>query len=282
MSATNARERFTELVQREGQGAGKCLALDRAALLIAAEEYHELVIENYLEELDRFAERVSSNLHRDAGPHETLDRMRKVLVEEEGFTGNTEEYYDPRNSFLNDVLDRKTGIPIALSTVYMEVGRRIGFSLEGIGFPGHFLVKHVTKAEEILIDPFHRGEVLTTEDLQSRLDTSFDGRVRLAPALLRPVNTPELLFRMLSNLKSIYIHTRDSTRALAAVERMLVLDPEQTQEHRDRGVLLARLERPYEALSVLARYRELEPDASDADDVDSLMEQLRTKIGMAN
>lgn len=283
MTATNPRVSFTELVKRGRQEReGTCLALDRAALLIAAEEYRELVVETYLTKLDQLAERVSSKLHREAGPHETLDRMRKVLVEEEGFTGNTDEYYDPRNSFLNEVLDRKTGIPIALSTVYLEVGRRVGFSLQGIGFPSHFLIKHVALNDEMIIDPFHGGELLSTQDLQSRLDASFGGRVRLEPTLLRAVTTSQLLFRMLANLKSIYLHTRDPARALAAVERMLVLAPEQSREHRDRGVLLARLERPYEALSVLAQYRELEPDASDADDVDSLMEQLKTKIAMAN
>ena len=280
MTATNPRECFTELVRQERDGA--CLALDHAALLIAAEEYRELVVETYLERLDVLAERVRTKLHRDAGPHETLDRMRKVLVEEEGFTGNAEEYYDPRNSFLNEVLDRKTGIPIALSTVYLEVGRRIGFSLQGIGFPGHFLIKHVTDGDEMIIDPFHRGALLSKQDLESRLETSFGGRVRLEPPLLRAVTNSELLFRMLSNLKSIYLHARDSARALAAVERMLVLAPGQSREQRDRGVLLARLERPYEALAVLARYRELEPDAADADDVDSLMEQLKTRISMAN
>lgn len=277
MSRPNPRESFTALVH-----GGSCFALDHAALLIAAEEYCNLVIETYLSKLDRLAERVAAQLHSDAGPYETLDRMRTVLCEEEGFTGNTQEYYDPRNSFLNEVLDRKTGIPIALATVYMEIGRRIDFRLDGIGFPGHFLVKHVTPNEDIIVDPFHGGQILRRDDLQSRLDASFGGRVRNEPSLLRSVTSTELLFRMLSNLKAIYLHTRDSARALAAVERMLVLDPKQSREQRDRGVLLARLDRPYEALSVLARYRELEPDAQDADDVDSLMEQLKTKIAMEN
>jgi regulator of sirC expression with transglutaminase-like and TPR domain len=277
VNGTDPRASFTELVHGRD-----CIPLDRAALLIAAEEYRDLVINTYLTKLDRLAERVAVQRHGDAGPYETLERMRAVLVEEEGFTGNTEEYYDPRNSFLNDVLDRKTGIPIALATVYMEVGRRIDFRLEGIGFPGHFLIKHVTQTEEIIIDPFHEGEVLQREDLQMRLDASFGGRVRHEPTLLRSVTVNELLFRMLSNLKAIYIHTRDPARALAAVERMLVLNPLQSREQRDRGVLLARLDRPYEALSVLARYRELEPDASDANAVDTLMEQLKTKIAMEN
>ncbi len=278
MSATSHRTSFTELVQTGGDN----FALDRAALLIAAEEYHELSIECYLSKLDDLAERVASHLHGDAGPHETLTRMRTVLVEEEGFSGNTEEYYDPRNSFLNDVLDRRCGIPIALSTVYMEVGRRIGFCLQGIGFPGHFLVKHCTPSEQIVIDPFHTGRIMADEDLQSQLDTNFGGKIRHEPKLLSTITSRQFLFRMLSNLKSIYVRARDTERALAAVERMLVLAPENSREHRDRGVMLAQLNRPLEALSMLVKYRKLEPDADDADGVDSLMKQLKVKIGMCN
>jgi regulator of sirC expression with transglutaminase-like and TPR domain len=278
MTEGNHRARFTELVQTGGDN----FALDRGALLIAAEEYPELSIESYLSKLDKLAERVASQLHGDAGPYETLTRMRTVLVEEEGFLGNTEEYYDPRNSFLNDVLDRRCGIPIALSTVYMEVGRRIGFCLQGIGFPGHFLISHRTPSEEIVVDPFHTGRILTDADLQSQLDSNFGGRIRHDPKLLSTITSRQFLFRMLSNLKSIYVRARDTERALAAVERMLVLAPENTREHRDRGVMLAQLDRPLEALRVLAGYRELEPDADDADGVDSLMEQLKVKIGMNN
>lgn len=278
MSSASHRQRFIELVLNDQTA----LSLDRAALLIAAEEYGELPIDHYLAKLDSLAERVAKRLHGDAGPYETIDRLRKVLAEEENFTGNADDYYDPRNSFLNEVLDRKTGIPIALSTVYMEVGRRIGFRLEGIGFPGHFLIKHVTTSEEIIVDPFHDGRVLQDDDLQSQLDTQFDGRVRLEPKFLEAVTTRQLLFRMLSNLKAIYVHSRDSERALAAVERMLILAPEQSREQRDRGVLLARLDRPYEALSVLGRYRQQEPTAPDGEDVDTLMEQLKLKIGMSN
>ena len=278
MRATDHRASFAEIVQAGGED----FALDRAALLIAAEEYDELSIDSYVEKLDRLAERVASRLHGDAGPHETLTRMRVVLVEEDGFSGNTEEYYDPRNSFLNEVLDRRLGIPIALSTVYMEVGRRIGFCLRGVGFPGHFLIKHCAGSEEIVVDPFHQGRIVADDDLQAQLDKSFGGRVRHESKLLDAITSREVLFRMLSNLKSIYVRSRDAARALAAVERMLVLSPDNSREHRDRGVLLAQTGRPLEALAVLANYRELEPDAEDADSVDSLMEQLKVKIGMSN
>ncbi len=273
-----ARANFRELIESTGDD----FELDRAALLIAAEEYPALSVETYLTKIDRLAERVDSRLYCDAGPHETLERMTQVLVEEEGFSGNASQYHDPRNSFLNEVLDRHLGIPITLSTLYLEVARRISFDLQAVGYPGHFLVKHASSDEEIVVDPFHGGSILGHEELQSRLNTCFGGRVQHEPKLLRPTSRRMLLFRMLGNLKSIYLRERDSARALAAVERMLLLAPNTLGEQRDRGVLLARLERPLEAVQELARYRQSAPDAPDADDVDALIEQLKTKIGMSN
>jgi regulator of sirC expression with transglutaminase-like and TPR domain len=208
--------------------------------------------------------------------------MREVLADEEGFVGDREHYYDPRNSYLSDVLDRRTGIPIALSIVYLEVARRIGFDLVGVGFPGHFLVKCQSPGGEIILDPFDEGRVLDDAKLQSMLDQSFGGQVRHRPSLLRSVTTRQLLYRMLLNLKHIYLRCNDTGRALAAVERMLLVDPTQHDEHRDRGVLLAGLDRPLESLRSLARYRELVPDADDGPRVDSIMEDLRVRVGMDN
>ncbi len=278
MISQGARADFTELVASLEDG----FQLDRAALLIAAEEYPELPIDCYVVELDVLAQRVVEKLHPDAGPHEVLRRMRHVLVEQEGFSGNPNDYYDPRNSYLNDVLDRRVGIPIALSTVYLEIARRIGFPLHGVGFPGHFLIKHPGADGDIVIDPFHGGKVLEHRDLECRIQTMFKGRVKNDASLLDPVTPRQLLFRMLGNLKSIYIRAGDSTRALAAVERMILLSPSHHREQRDRGVLLTRLDRPLEALQALALYRKLVPQASDAERVDSMLEDLRRQVGMAN
>ena len=272
-----ARTKFASIV-----GAPELLELDRAALLIAAEEYPELPVDSYLVELDALAEQVRARIHGDAGPHETLNHLRAVLADQEGFTGNTDEYYDPRNSYLNEVIDRRMGIPIALSTVYMEVARRIGFSLTGVGFPGHFLVKHEAPAGDIVVDPFNGGTIVESDELAERLHQQFGGRVQPSPNLLAPTTTRQLLFRMLGNLKAIYVNEGDCRRALAAVERMLLLDPDEPRESRDRGVLLTRVGRPLEALHALSRYIEQFPTAADVSDVKLMIDRLRVTIGMDN
>ena len=275
---TAARESFKRLV--ESPSGIEDLA--RAALLIAAEEYPSLAVDVYLGKLDELAERVRARAHRNAGPHETLSALTQVLVVEEGFSGNREHYYDPRNSFLNDVLDRHKGIPITLSTVYMEVAKRIDFPLKGVAFPGHYLVKHDASGSDIVIDPFHDGRIVGPGDLQTLLRNGFDGRIEYKETFLDAVGPHEHVFRMLANLKGIFVGSKDARRALSVVERMLLVDPDATTEHRDRGVLLARLDRSYEALLQLTRYRELLPDSDDADDVDSLIEQLKAKAAMSN
>ena len=258
------------------------IEIDRAALLIAAEEYPELELERYLGQLDRIATRVLDRLFPDAGPRETIARINDVLFQEDGFHGNVGEYYDPRNSYLNDVLDRRTGIPITLSTVYIEVARRIGFALDGVGFPGHFLVQHSLGEEPLLIDPFAAGRILTPEDCQARLDRTYGRRVKLEPDFLRASSRRRILFRLLNNLKSIYVRRHDSRRALAAVERMLLLIPDAHQELRDRGILLSQTGRPMEALAELARYRRLLPAAEDGERIDNLIERLRLHVSRLN
>src|SRR5438445_11102873 len=150
--------------------------LAEASLLIAGEEYPGLDPAPYLGRLDE----LGAHLRRragDAGADALVPELNRLLFEEEGFRGNTVDYYDPRNSFLNDVLDRRTGIPISLSTVYMAVGRRAGVPVQGVGLPGHFVVRVTTAGGEALVDPFHDGAVLTLEDCQERLDRIYGGKV---------------------------------------------------------------------------------------------------------
>ncbi len=274
----NYREAFAEMAARPDDG----IEIDRTALLIAAEEYPNLSIEGYLAKLDELGERVRLKLYPDAGPHETLARLNRVLFEEEGFQGDSKEYYDPRNSYLNEVLDRRIGIPITLAAVYGEVARRVGFRLQGVGFPGHFLVKHEADDEEILIDPFSGGQILTHDDCQARLEQSFQGKLKLHPKHLRTTSPRRMLLRMLNNLKGIYVNRRDHRRALAAVERMLLLVPESPSEVRDRGILLSGVGRHLEGIGELARYLRLKPKAKDKDRIQSMMDRLRLQIGMAN
>lgn len=274
----SARDEFAEIAARNDEA----IEIDRAALLIAAEEYPDLQLKGYLDKLEHLAHRVQKLLYQDAGPHETLARLNQVLFDEEGFRGDTNEYYDPRNSYLNEVIDRRTGIPITLSTVYAEVARRVGFRLLGVGFPGHFLLKHETAEGDILIDPFYRGQILTHDDCRARLKDSFQGKLEFHPKQLASTSPRLMLFRILGNLKSIYANRRDHPRALAAVERMLLLVSDSPPEVRDRGILLAGVGRPLEGVGELARYLTLRPEASDRERIENIMDRLRLRVGMAN
>ncbi|HUF51375.1 MAG TPA: transglutaminase-like domain-containing protein [Longimicrobiales bacterium] len=248
--------------------------LAAAALLIAAEQYPQLTPEPYLRRLDELAERVRDRVWDEMAPVVVLQDVSRVLFEEERFRGNSEAYYDPRNSFLNDVMDRRVGIPITLSVVYLEVGWRLGLPLHGVNFPGHFLVRYEGEALQLLVDPFQGGLVRFEDEAQDLLDHVYGGSVRMQPEFLRVADRRDILVRMLSNLKGNYLNRRDDVHALAAIERILLLLPDSTDDERDRGIVLTRLGRGAEAASALQRYLELMPDAPDAARVRLLLEQL--------
>jgi regulator of sirC expression with transglutaminase-like and TPR domain len=200
-----------------------------------------------------------------------------------GFAGNQLDYYDPRNSFLNHVIDRRTGIPITLSILYMEVGRRAGLEVEGIGLPSHFIVRasHPDSIEGTLVDPFH-GTVLSLEDCQDRLDTIYDGRVPLTKEHLRASRKREILARMLTNLKLVYVQAKMYRQALAVVERIQMVAPETTGEHRDRAALLMQLDRLAEAIAETETYLRLAPRATDADEARERLHLLQRQLAMRN
>jgi regulator of sirC expression with transglutaminase-like and TPR domain len=187
-----------------------------------------------------------------------------VLFQEYGFRGNRENYYDPRNSFLNEVLDRKTGIPISLSVVYMEVAQRIGLRLQGVGFPGHFLTKYRGNGEEIVIDPFNAGEIRSRESLENMLYKLYGEKIPFHADFLAPVTTKQILRRMLTNLKMIYLRDNQPMKALSAMERLVILDPVSAEDIRERGVLYMNLECFTQALEDLRTYLRLAPEAQDA------------------
>ena len=270
MNTMPARERFTALVS--GNDASMDLAL--AALLIATEEYPQLAPEPYLQRLDLMAERVKDRLGEETAPPVVLGEISTVMFEEGGFRGNTDAYYDPRNSFLNDVLDRKLGIPLTLGIVYLEVAWRLGMRVHGVNFPGHFLVRHEGEAFRLLIDPFHGGQIRFEDQAQELLDRVYGGSVKLMPDFLRTATKHDVLVRLLANLKTIYLNARDDTKALSAIERILLIRPDAAEEVRDRGMALARTGQIDQAIRELSRYLEIEPGASDAPRVKLLLEQL--------
>lgn len=266
----SARARFLETVHLPDDQVDLALA----ALLIAAEEYPQLVPETYLQRLDLLAERVKDRLSTETASIVVLQETVRVLFGEEGFRGNRDAYYDPRNSFLNDVLDRRLGIPITLSVVLLEVGWRLDLPLEGVNFPHHFLVAYRGEAYRVLVDPYDGGRLRFEDEAQELLDGMYGGTVPLQEAFLRPAGKREILARVLTNLKVIYLNARDDARALAAVERILALQPDAAEELRDRGILLARAGRVEEAIGDLERYLDLAPGAPDTRRVRGLLREL--------
>ncbi|HEV8712716.1 MAG TPA: tetratricopeptide repeat protein [Candidatus Binatia bacterium] len=273
----SARERFTQLVS----GSEEELDLAEAALLIAQEEHPDLDIAAYLRRLDELAASVRARLPQAPAPADIIHNLNIRLFHEEGLTGNESEYYDPRNSFLNEVLDRKRGIPITLSLIYLEVGRRLGLPLVGVGFPGHFLVKYSGADGDVVLDPFAGGATLSRDELEQRLRSMYgDANPFLAQIsqLLVPASKKEILVRMLRNLKGIYLQQNDFTRALAAVDRILLVAPDLALEVRDRGAVHQRLGHLQAALQDFRSYLQMVPNAEDAEAVRTVISRMMARL----
>jgi regulator of sirC expression with transglutaminase-like and TPR domain len=266
-----ARQRFAAIVSRSNE----TINLAEASLLIAQEEYGGLDVGAYLGRLDRMAGEVGKRLQPGDDPQENIKALNAYLFDDLEFRGNSEAYYDPRNSFLNEVIDRRTGIPITLSTVYLEVGWRLGMPLHGVGFPGHFLVKYSMEKEEIVLDPFHRGSIVTEQDCQNRLDQVYEGQVPFRPDFLAAADKRQILIRILANLKSIYVAAKDHRRALAAVERILVIDSTLAPEIRDRGILRMQIGQGPQGIADLEWYVTANPKADDVEEVRNRLRDWR-------
>jgi regulator of sirC expression with transglutaminase-like and TPR domain len=276
VTESHHRRQLIDMVARpEGE-----VDLARASLLVACDEYPELEVDRYLRRLDGMAEGLQGRVGGPAA--EVVAGLNHVLFEEEGFRGNTREYYDPRNSFLNDVLDRRTGIPITLSTVYIAVGRRAGVAVHGVGLPGHFVVRVSSAGQDALVDPFHGGTVLTRQDCQDRLDRIYGGRVRLAADMLAPCPIRAVLTRTVRNLKAIYLKADDHERALRSAELLVLLNPDAPEERRDRGLVLAALDCYALAAQDLEAYVAAAPQAPEAGQVRARIAQLRGKAARLN
>jgi regulator of sirC expression with transglutaminase-like and TPR domain len=238
--------------------------LGRAALTIALPDYPKLDISEYLARIDRLAVEVTAQTGAAADGYRLIAALNYVLFSRHGFRGNRDDYYDPRNSFLNELIERKTGIPITLSVLYMEVARRIGLGADGIGFPGHFLVKAVCADDEVVIDPFDGGKVRSREDLQAMLRQMYGGKLEFRSDFLAAVSKKQILQRMLNNLKVIYVRSNDLVKTLSVFDRLLILTPASAEDLRDRGVIYSRLECFEQAKEDFESYLRLAPDADDA------------------
>ena len=259
------------------------IPLGEAALTIARIEYQELKFAPYIEALDGFARKVKARMPDIATTQETIKAINSVLFDEEGFRGNRDDFYDPKNSFLNDVIDRRLGIPITLALLYMEVGRRVGFPLFGVGMPGHFLLKHYDQeGRETVIDAFNGGRIMTSEDCQQRLNDIYDGQVALESKFLVPVTRRQMLTRMLNNLKGIYIAVRDLKRALTVVDLILAIYPRSPEDVRQRAGLRYGVGQLRGAAEDLETYLKMAPDSSDADEVRQTALAIRRQLASMN
>jgi regulator of sirC expression with transglutaminase-like and TPR domain len=281
-----ALDPFAKLIARDDSR----IELARACLMIAQDAYPELDVERYLGEIERMAMRLRGRLPQSGGGEERVVALNQFLYEDLGFWGNTDDYYDPRNSYLNEVIERKTGIPITLSILYMEVGRRIGLPLEGVSFPGHFLVRLKLRGGMLVLDPFSGGAPQSEEDLRSRVKRVIpDGVADDLPAaelpldqFLEPATNRQILSRVLRNLKGIYRDSDKPERMLDVLNRMLLVTPDASAELRDRGYVYQRLECYRAAFKDLTDYTEREPDAPDLDEVRSRLMELSALCARLN
>jgi regulator of sirC expression with transglutaminase-like and TPR domain len=258
------------------------LPLLDGALLIARDEYPELNIGGIASEVHSLAHGLIVSLGTDASDLDRISALHGLLFDDMGFVGNRDDYYDPRNSYLNEVLERRTGIPISLAIIYIEIGRLMGLNLRGVGFPGHFLVRAETRDGLQLIDPFNGGASVGMEQLQERLDAArqagsdipnsqYSGAIE---ELIEPTDNRHILVRMLRNLKAIYLGNQDNPRALRCTDRIVTLLPDSALEYRDRATLYLTLGAQHAARGDFELYLKLMPDAEDRSEVEAQMRDL--------
>jgi regulator of sirC expression with transglutaminase-like and TPR domain len=276
---TQQLERFAEVVSREH------FDLAEASLLLAQDAYPDIDVPGYLGRLDDIAGAIRKRLAEDAFAEQKVLALNYYLFNELRYSGNIDDYYDPRNSYLNEVMERRTGIPITMSILYLEIGKRIGLNLKGVSFPGHFLVKLSVKRGELVLDPFMGGEAQSETELRQRLaqvlPSAEAARAKLE-RYLEPATPRQIVARVLRNLKNIYTQTSKPERALAVMQRMLLVLPESAEELRDRGLLYQALECFRPALSDLQNYLRRRPDAPDATEIHGKIVELKQATSKLN
>ncbi len=251
--------------------------LAKAALHFAQEEYPNLEIDEYLNALENMADEVKEKLPETAYPLKTIQTINQYLFENLGFQGNSNNYYDPCNSYLNQVISRRTGIPITLSVVYLEIAKRIDFPMVGIGMPGHFIIRPDFEDAGIFVDVFNQGEILFEQDCEARLSEIYLQTVKLEPHFLEPVSHRQILGRMLTNLKYIYLNCQQYPKVLRIIELLFIVFPNHPMELRDRGLLYYQLGQWQNAIHDLELYLAILPTAQDADAIHQLLQKKFVK-----
>lgn len=261
MVQTLSKELFGQVVRRRDEE----IDLASAALLVAQMEYPNLDIKSYLGKLNSMGRKLRRRIGSEKDPEMVIFITNAYLFKEEGFRGDYENSYDTRNSFLNDVLDRKLGIPITLSMLYMELGRRVGLPVAGVDLPGRFIVKYCCPGGDVFLDPFNKGALLTEEECARFVREALGPPVRFQKYSLASLTKRQILTRMLSNLKGIYVNAQSYRKALEVVERILLISPWSLDEIKERGMIHYHLRNYNKSLSDLETYLKFSPNAKDAD-----------------
>ena len=248
--------------------------IEKSLKLAQILEYPDLNISKYVEKINEIGNSLKLKIDDVKNSTYLISMLNEHVFEKYGFQGDDEDYYDPRNNFLNAVIDKKTGIPITLSIIYSEVAKYIDLDLRIVGFPGHVVVKY---EEEMIMDPFYRGRLLTINDLEEILYRNFGDGVEFIPEYLNTATTDQILTRLLRNLKNAYTQSYAYDKAMRCTDMILGIRPESPEEIRDKGILEERLLHYNEALPLLNKYLELEPEAEDADFILELIKSVREK-----
>jgi regulator of sirC expression with transglutaminase-like and TPR domain len=237
-------------------------------------EFPELDISYYIQKLNSLGQGLRNSVTEVKNPTYLVSMLNEYMFDVLEFHGDTDDYYNPRNNFLNIVIDKKSGIPITLSIIYIELGKHIGLDLRPVGFPGHFLVKH---SEEMILDPFNGGLLLNVDDLQELLTRSYGDGVKFNPEYLNEIESENILIRIAKNLKNSYLQSFNYTMAMHCINMVLGLVPESPEEIRDKGIVQSRLGQDSPALKSLDRYLELAPEADDVDYILDLIRSIKEK-----
>jgi len=247
----------------------KCLKLSQML------EYPELDISKYIEKLNEIGNSLKFSIKKSDNPTYKISILNEYLFEHLGFMGDKDDYYSPKNNFLNDVIEKKSGIPITLAIIYSEIAKYIGLDLRIVGFPSHIVVKY---GEEMILDPFNGGKLLSNDDLNDILFQNYGEEIKFSPEYLNEIMPEKILNRITRNLKNSYVQSYAYDMAMRCINMTLALEPISSEEIRDKGILQERLLNHDEALTCLNQYLEINPNADDADFVLDLIKSIREKI----
>lgn len=246
----------------------KCLKMSQAL------EFPSLTISDYVDKMNHMGRDLRNSVSEVKNPTFRVSMLNEYMFDTLGFHGNRDDYYNPRNNFLNVVIDSRGGIPITLSIIYIHLGGFIGLDLKPVGFPGHFLVKY---SEEMILDPFNRGSLLDRDGLEEILERSYGGGIKFDPEYLNEIEPEKILVRITRNLKNSYLQSFNYKMALHCINMSLGLMPDDAEDMRDKGIVQSRLLQNDLALQSLDRYLELAPEADDVDYVLELIRSIKEK-----